>query len=130
MDNRYRITVTDLETGQVATAKGIASRIDTSLGLIVALGGHSDAGDAFVTGIVSDSNRKVSGKELVHLMEAVFHVFSNLIRQSKDPGAYFAMSVKAFTRYVEQEVKDPLLRYVLYSGLAQDALRGAEAAGQ
>lgn len=127
MDNKYRITVTDLETGQVAADGGMAARCDTSFGLVVALGGHSEAGDAFFTNIVADHERGVSRLEVMHLFDACFHAFGQMIRNDPDPSTCFSLSVMAFTRYIEEQIKAPLMRHALYAALAEDAAKQWEA---
>lgn len=117
MDNKYRITVTDLETGARADHGGLPGQCDTNLGLICALGGQSDAGDAFFCAILSD-NRGVSTLKLIHLADACFHSFSQMGEDSGKAKEVFTSVCLAFTKYVKNEIPDPKARELLYNGLA------------
>lgn len=117
MDNRYRITVTDLETGSRADKGGVPGQCDTNLGLICALGGESEGGDAFFCAILSD-NRGVSTQKLIHLADACFHSFSTMGEDSGHGREVFSAVCLAFTKYVKKEIPDAKARELLFNGLA------------
>lgn len=127
MDSKYRITVTDLETGRRADYGGLPGTIDTSLGLLCALGGKAEQGDAFYCAVIADYNRGVSRNEILHLFGAVFHAISVMGQDDKDPGTVFSLAVMAFVRYVEAEIRSPALRYALFKELADQQEKAWEA---
>lgn len=117
MDNKFRITVTDLETGSRADKGGLPGQCDTNLGLICALGGESEAGDAFFCAILSD-NRGISRQKLIHLADACFHSFSTMGEDSGHRREVFSAVCLAFTKYVKNEIPDAKARELLFNGLA------------
>lgn len=133
MDNKFRITVTDRETGARADQNGVPGQVDTDLGLICALGGRSEAADAFFCAILANHDRGVSVKELAHLADAVFHSFGAMGRDGDGPNLardVFSIVTLAFTKYVRSEIPDAARRAALYSGLAlfehEEAAEAAE----
>lgn len=117
MDNKFRITVTDLETGSRADKDGLPGQCDTNLGLICALGGESEAGNAFFCAILSD-NRGISTQKLIHLADACFHSFSTMGEDSGHGREVFSAVCLAFTKYVKNEIPDAKARELLFNGLA------------
>lgn len=118
MDNRYRITVTDLETGSRADKDGMPGQCDTSLGLICALGGKDDRGSAYYCAVLADHNEGVESRELLHLADAVFHTFSTMGADSGHPRDVFSTVCLAFTKYVKNDIPDAATRELLFNGLA------------
>lgn len=127
MDSKYRITITDLETGRRSDYRGLPGQCDTNLGLICAMGGESESGDAFFCAILSD-NRGVSTQKLIHLADACFHSFSTMGEDSGHGREVFSAVCLAFTKYVKNEIPDPKARELLFKGLA--FLEHAEAGEQ
>lgn len=108
MDEKYRITITDLATGEPVSADGLCSRIETRFALVCALASSDDEGCSFVTTIAGGD---FTLKEFHHMVLAFLQNLGRAGRQvSGDPAEFnhfIAAITGAFQRWLEDELGKP-----------------------
>lgn len=127
MDNKYRIMITDRETGRRADHGDLPGQVDTGLGMIVAQGGKDEQGSAWFCAVLADGSG-TERRDLVHMADAVFNAFHKMGADCGHPQEVFSAVCLAFTKWVKNEIPNAAARVLLFQGLA--ALERAEAAGQ
>lgn len=106
MDAKYRITITDLNSGEMINADGLrGSRIETRFALVCALASSSDEGCSFVTAI---AGRDFTLKEFRHMVLAFLQNMERAGRQVSGDPAEFDHFIAAITSSFQQWLTDTL----------------------
>ncbi len=105
MDAKYRITITDLATGEPVSADGLCSRIETRFALVCALASSDDEGCSFVTTI---AGRDFTLKEFRHMVLAFLQNLERAGRQVSGDHAEFEHFIAAISSSFRQWLTDTL----------------------
>lgn len=105
MDAKYRITITDLNSGELIHADGLCSRIETRFALVCALASSDDEGCSFITTI---AGRDFTLKEFRHMVLAFLQNLERAGRQVSGDPAEFEHFIAAITSSFQQWLTDAL----------------------
>ena len=105
MDAKYRITITDLATGEPVSADGLCGRIETRFALVCALASSDDEGCSFVTTIAGDA---FTLKEFRHMVLAFLQNLERAGRQVSSDPAEFEHFIVAISSSFQQWLTDAL----------------------
>lgn len=115
MDTKYRITITDLNSGELINADGLRGSFETRFGLVCALVHSDDSGSAFAHGLIGS---KFTFGEFRGMMLTVLQCLGRAARTAAaDPGEYdhlVAAITGAFARWLEDELGKPGAALMLY----------------
>ena len=115
MDAKYRITITDLNSGEPAAAAGPQGSFETRFGLVCALVHSDDGKSAFATGMVGS---KFTFGEFHGMMLTVLRSLGRAAHTAAaDPAEYdhfVAAITGAFARWLEDELGKPGAALMLY----------------
>ncbi len=115
VDAKYRITITDAETGEPAAAAGAQGSFETRFGLVCALVRCDDSESAFATGLVGS---KFTFGEFHGMMLTVLRSLARAAHAAAaDPDEYdhFVSAITgAFQRWQENELGKPGAALMLY----------------
>lgn len=105
MDAKYRITITDLDTGEPVSADGLCSRIETRFALVCALASSDDEGCSFVT---TTAGNAITLKEFRHMVLALLQNLERAGRQVSGDHAEFEHFIAAISSSFQQWLTDTL----------------------
>ena len=115
MDAKYRITITDLNSGELINADGLRGSFETRFGLVCALVHSDDGGSAFAHGLIGS---KFTFGEFHGMMLTVLQCLGRAARTAAaDPAEYdhlVAAITGAFQRRLEDELGKPGAALMLY----------------
>ena len=108
VDAKYRITITDLNSGELINADGLCSRIETRFALVCALASSGDEGCYFVTTIAGGD---FTLKEFRHMVLAFLLNLGRAGRKVSVDEAehehFIAAITGAFQQWLEDELGKP-----------------------
>lgn len=104
MDAKYRITITDLNSGELIHADGLCSRIETRFALVCALASSDDEGCSFVT----TTGDAFTLKEFRHMVLALLQNLERAGRQVSGDPAEFEHFIAAISSSFQQWLTDAL----------------------
>ena len=105
MDAKYRITITDLNSGELINADGLCSRIETRFALVCALASSGDEGCSFVTAI---AGHDFTLQEFRHMVLAVLQNLERAGRQVSGDPVEFEHFIAAISSSFQQWLTDTL----------------------
>lgn len=105
MDAKYRITITDADTGELINADGLCSRIETRFALVCALASSCDEGCSFVTTI---AGHYFTLKEFRHMVLAFLQNLERAGRQVSVDEEEHEHFIAAITGAFQQWLTDAL----------------------
>ena len=115
VDAKYRITITDLNSGELIHADGLCSRIETSFAVVCDLVHSDDGGSAFAHGLIGS---KFTFREFHGMMLTVLQCLGRAAHTAAaDPAEYdhlVSAITGAFQRWLEDELGKPGAALMLY----------------
>ncbi len=105
MDAKYRITITDLATGEPAAAAGPHGSFETRFGLVCALVHSDDSTSAFATGLIGS---KFTFGEFYGMMRTVLRSLDRAAHAAAADPAEYDHFVSAITGAFQQWLTDAL----------------------
>lgn len=115
MDAKYRITITDADTGEPVHADGLRGSFETRFALVCALASSDDEGCSFVTTI---AGREITLQEFRHMALAVLQNLGRAGRKvsvdEEEHDRFIAAITGAFQRWLEDELGKPGAALMLY----------------
>lgn len=115
MDAKYRITITDLNSGELINADGLRGSFETRFGLVCALVHSDNGGSAFAHGLIGS---KFTFGEFHGMMLTVLQCLGRAARTAAaDPADYdhlVSAITGAFQRWLEDELGKPGAALMLY----------------
>lgn len=115
MEAKYRITITDADTGEPAAAAGPQGSFETRFGLVCALVRSDDSKSAFATGLVGS---KFTFGEFHGMMLTVLRSLGRAAHTTAaDPDEYdhlVSAITGAFQQWLEDELGKPGAALMLY----------------
>lgn len=115
VEAKYRITITDLKTGETLAADGLRGSFETRFGLVCALVHSENGGSAFAHALIGS---KFSFGEFHGIMLAVLQSLGRAAHTAAgDPEEYdhlISAVTGAFQRWLEDELGKPGAALMLY----------------
>lgn len=115
MDAKYRITITDLATGEPAAAAGPQGSFETRFGLVCALVHSDDGKSAFATGMVGS---KFTFGEFHGMMLTILRSLGRAAHTAAGDAEEYDHLISAvtgaFQRWLEDELGKPGAALMLY----------------
>ncbi len=115
VDAKYRITITDLNSGELINADGLRGSFETRFGLVCALVHSDDGGSAFAHGLIGS---KFTFGEFHGMMLTVLQCLGRAAHTAAaDPEEYdhlVSAITGAFQRWLEDELGKPGAALMLY----------------
>ena len=114
MEGRFEVTVMDRKTGKLAEYGGMKAQVQTSFGILCAMGGEDENGTAFLCKLLGDEDTGLNLKQIYGMFKAVFHLFGEIADSSGHATDVHAAVSSAFVHFLEDNVGKKQAAFILH----------------